>query len=542
MVMSTRRLASSATTLTPLPVSLAKALPTRIISPTRAPSRSSLRIDFAPYHDLLRLVVEGDFLAGLDGGDVHAERDGVAVAGFNAGVGRFAGADALHPVAHVGGGLRIAVGDGARGDGSVAAQREARQQVGLHLHFGGGPCGQATFGRDFLLVHVDHAAVGVVELLDAAGGVGEARRILHLEALGKVVERAVVEDGGHGVPVLTTVFPEINSAVGDDAARMREAAEPMDSVDLMHEPLVGNARGIGPEQAELEVLASVEWDLGTVHQVPLPVGVFFLQQWDDVGAAPASGLVDVPCHFHHDDVAELAGLDVLRRALIAGRAAALRSYLDDLAGLVNSRAEEAGVVHGVGRGLFDVGVAAGVDGFCAVARVLEVGGGDEDGVDVLAGVELVVVAHGGDGVATDFLDVGCAFFAAAVPDVGDSDELEVHVFGVLRKCRDEGLLHAVSAADDADLHAIVGADDGRVAGGAPGDGCCRCGGAAGFEKLPAIMVRQRHRLNPPSGLHVRSAKLYRTICLTARGNRRTSLTDCERLSRRLWRERRLAIT
>jgi hypothetical protein len=28
--------------------------------------------DFASYHYLLRLIVEGDFLAGLDGGDVHA--------------------------------------------------------------------------------------------------------------------------------------------------------------------------------------------------------------------------------------------------------------------------------------------------------------------------------------------------------------------------------------------------------------------------------------------------------------------------------------
>src|SRR5665213_2651496 len=183
MVTSTRRLASLATTLTPLPVSLAKALPTRITSPTRAPSSSSLRIDFAPYHDLLRLVVEGDFLARLYRGNVHAERDGVAVARFNAGVGRLARADALHPVAHVGGCLRIAVGDGARGDRGVAAQRKAWQQVRLHLHFGGGTRGEAALGRDLLLVHVDHAAVGVVELLDAAGGVGEARGILHLEAL-----------------------------------------------------------------------------------------------------------------------------------------------------------------------------------------------------------------------------------------------------------------------------------------------------------------------------------------------------------------------
>ena len=63
---------------------------------------NNLRIDLASNHDLLGLVVEGDLLPGLNGGDVHAERDGVAVAGFDAGVRRLAGADALHPVAHVG--------------------------------------------------------------------------------------------------------------------------------------------------------------------------------------------------------------------------------------------------------------------------------------------------------------------------------------------------------------------------------------------------------------------------------------------------------
>ena len=192
------------------------------------------------------------------------------------------------------------------------------------------------------------------------------------------------------------VLPEIDAAVGDDGARVRQAGEPVDGVDLVDEPLVGNAGGVGPEEAELEVLARVEGLVGTVEQIALPVGVLFLEQRDDVGAAPAAGLVDVPCHLDHDDVAELAGLDVFGGLLIAGRGAALRADLDDLAGLVDGGAEVAGVVHGVGGGLFDVGVAAGVDGFDAVPRVLEVGGGDEDRVDVFAGVELVVVADGVD--------------------------------------------------------------------------------------------------------------------------------------------------
>ena len=51
------------------------------------------------------------------------------------------------------------------------------------------------------------------------------------------------------------------------------------------------------------------------------------------------------------------------------------------------------VVHGVRCRLFDIGIAARIHGFDAVQRVLEIGRGDEDGIDILAGVEFVVVAN-----------------------------------------------------------------------------------------------------------------------------------------------------
>ena len=50
-------------------------------------------------------------------------------------------------------------------------------------------------------------------------------------------------------------------------------------------------------------------------------------------------------------------------------------------------------------------------------------------------------------------------FAAAVPDVRDSDDLEVHVLGVGLKGGKVAMLHAVAAADDADADAIIGAHD-----------------------------------------------------------------------------------
>ena len=134
---------------------------------------------------------------------------------------------------------------------------------------------------------------------------------------------------------------------------------------------------------------------------------------------------------------------------------------------MNGGAEGAGIGHGVGGGLFHVGIATGVDGLNAVLCVLEVGGSDEDGVDVLAGVEFVVVADRGDGVAGELLEQGGAFFAAAVPDVGDGDELEIQFFGMLQEGGKQGALHAVAAADDADADAVIGAQDGGITAGVP---------------------------------------------------------------------------
>ena len=54
-------------------------------------------------------------------------------------------------------------------------------------------------------------------------------------------------------------------------------------------------------------------------------------------------------------------------------------------------------------------------------------------VNVFARVQLVVVAHGINVCAGAFFDVRPAFFAALVPDVGDSHELEVEIFRVLQK-------------------------------------------------------------------------------------------------------------
>ena len=225
------------------------------------------------------------------------------------------------------------------------------------------------------------------------------------------------------------------------------------------QPLVGDAGGVGPEEAELKILARVELVLDDSEAVAVPVGVFLLERGHDGWTAPAAGLVDVPAHLDHDDVAELAGLDVLASLDVGGRGAALGADGDDLLGAFDGLEEGARVGHGVRGGLFDVGVAAGLDRLDAVAGVLEVGGGDEDGVDVVAGVEGLVVDDGVDGIAGELLDVGRAIFAAHLPDVGDGDDLEVEFLGGGQEGGDVAAPHAVAAADDADADAVVGADD-----------------------------------------------------------------------------------
>ncbi len=147
---------------------------------------------------------------------------------------------------------------------------------------------------------------------------------------GEIVFRTVIEDGCHRVPVLTAVLPQINAAIGDHAAWMGISAEPVNGIDLVHQPLIRDSGGVRPEQAELKVLACIERLVWKIHQIALPVRVFFLQQRYDIWPSPAPRLIDVPGHLNHHDVAELTRLNVLVRLLIARRAASLGPNLHNL--------------------------------------------------------------------------------------------------------------------------------------------------------------------------------------------------------------------
>src|SRR5882757_7267733 len=170
---------------------------------------------------------------------------------------------------------------------------------------------------------------------------------------------------------------------------MRVAGKPVNGVDLVDQPLIGYTRGVGPEEAELEILASVEGLVGPVEQVALPVRILFLQERHNTRAPPTAWLIDVPGHFDSNDVTEFARLKVLVSLLIAGRAAALGTDSYDLSRLLHRGAKCSRLLHGVSGGLLHIGVAACLHRFYAVQGMLKIGRGDDNGIDVLAGIELV---------------------------------------------------------------------------------------------------------------------------------------------------------
>ena len=145
-------------------------------------------------------------------------------------------------------------------------------------------------------------------------------------------------------------------------------------------------------------------------------------------------------------------------------------------------------------GLFAVDVFAGLHGVDGGLLVPVVGGADDDGVDIFAREDLVVVAGGEDVVAPDFLAVR----EAAVVAVGDGDELDA---GDLH--RDLGVSLALAAgADQRDLDVVVGGDGfGRFGLGFPQhvgsrseEGFCGGNGSCGFQKASTVQLSW-----PPGG-------------------------------------------
>ena len=170
-------------------------------------------------------------------------------------------------------------------------QIEVGQKVGLHFHVGGALFVETAVGGDLAGGEVEFAAVGIVNLLGAAGGVAEARTVCHLETGGRIIERAVVEDRGERVEIGAAVLPLVDSAVGGDRAGVGESGEPMDGVDLVAHPLAGDAGRVRPEQAVFEIFARVPLGVRAVAKEALPIGVLLLdgRRQGQAGASVRAG-------------------------------------------------------------------------------------------------------------------------------------------------------------------------------------------------------------------------------------------------------------
>ena len=147
-------------------------------------------------------------------------------------------------------------------------------------------------------------------------------------------------------------------------------------------------------------------------------------------------MIDIPGHLDGDDVTEFARLKVLVSPLIAGRAAALGADSYHFSSLLHRGPERPRILHGVSGGLLHIGIAPRLHRFYAVQGMLKISSGDNDGIDILAGIEFVIIPDAGNGAATALLlNKGRTFVTATVPDIGDGDELEVELLGVILERR-----------------------------------------------------------------------------------------------------------
>jgi len=187
-----------------------------------------------------------------------------------------------------------------------------------------------------------------------------------------------------------------------------------------------------------------------------------------------------------DDVAELAGADNLRGLPAVGRGATVNADLDDALGLAGDVDDLAALDDGERERFLDVNVFARAAGVDAHEGVPVVGGGDHDGVDVVAVEDAAVVFIGVGGRAGGF-DGAIAIGRDEVADGGDV--LIGELFG-----RPEEGGAAVADADEAEADAVGGALDLRIGGGGEGGGLGET--AAGGRRhggmiAPVSRVRER---------------------------------------------------
>ena len=322
--------------------------------------------------------------------------------------------------------------------------------------------------------------------LHGAFGAGEEEAFAFFAAVDEVDAEAeveafgIVEECQQDVGGVAAVFPEAQAAGGHGAGGAVGTGDEVGAAEEMDEEIAGHAAAVGLPFAPLEEVLGVPWDFGGGAEEARPVAGFGAGVGRNGVVPGADGGVAVPAGGDHVELADGAGGEELLGLGVDDGADALAADLKDAVGGAGGVDDLGAVGVDVDHGLFEVDVLAGVHGVDGGLLVPVVGRGDDDGVDVFAGEDLVVVAGGEDVVAPELFGAG----EAAVVAVGDGDELDAgnaEGGGGVALALDAG-------ADERELDVVVG----RCLGGCEGlevRGCSREGG--GLEKRAAIQERDR---------------------------------------------------
>ncbi len=391
----------------------------------------------------------------------HDAGNAVLVPGLDGGDGLLAGAQALEPVEEVVGAV-----DGFDGSYLPLAIRRF----------------EGAFAGDRRGTVVDvHDAAGAVNHGAAAGGIPEVREVGEHETLG------IGEGDLDLVAAIELVFigPDEGVADRDGALRVGGAGEEIDEVCVVTHELADRTRAVIPVAEPSGEVEVAEGAFGEVHEKLRPVD--FLG-FDGHAVEPfvPIGFVAVGENLDARDLAEGAGAVELAASAEGGIAAPLRADLADDAALldgVDGRAE-LGRIHG--NGFFTVAVFPDPGRVFEHAGVLEVGGRDHDGVDVVEGEDFFVSGERARFAAVILFHLCNGAFAVGFPDVADGGDLDVLFAGVLADAWQVGAVAAIPAADLGDRDAFIGADDASVTfRGHGGRGGAGRGGGGGLEKFAA---------------------------------------------------------
>src|ERR1035437_9782052 len=413
---------------------------------TRGGYAKHLRAARSGEADLLRGLVPDGLLLVLEGEGGHVAADGGLLADGRRRDGLFLALHAQNEVTEVSEDAVVGLVD------VLAAEREglaALDVFGRLAAVGLGGEGELIAVHDFdgAFVAEDLLAVTVVI-------VAEVTRVIDVEFTVVLVDGA--EGIGH-VAVVGLIGPAVNAAARHAGLGQGLIEHEVDDVGLVDEEVCGDAAGVIPVEAPLEVALRIPVALGGGAEEAIEIGV--LRRGfggDDVAPGGIVGEgVAIPESADVVDVADHALLDEFVGLLIERGTAVLGADLAHLPGLPPDLDEVEALFDGVGEGFFEVDVFASPergDGHIVV-QVLR--GHDIDRIDRLVGEQFAVIDEGLGLITPDGLHA--VEGAGDVALVGIADGRDLDFIG--SRCMEpvETSVATGTDADPADIHFFIGA-------------------------------------------------------------------------------------